>query len=48
MHGVVLLFAVVEVFGVFVDLIAAKHALKQKERVEIWVFPVGRVVEDAD
>jgi hypothetical protein len=26
-HGIVLLFAVVDVFGVFVDLVAAKHSL---------------------
>ena len=26
-HGIVLLFAVIDVFGVFVDLVAAKHSL---------------------
>lgn len=47
-HGVVLLLTVVKMFGVFVDLVAAEHSLKEEEGVEVWVLPVGSLVKDTD
>ena len=46
MHSIILFLDVIQVCAVLIDLIAAHHSLQEQERVKVFIFPAGRVIED--
>ena len=47
MHSIILFLDVIQVCAVLINLIVTHHSLQQQEGVKVFIFPAGRVVEDA-